>query len=66
MPIPFPLCWRGFRPLPLEHAPPEVAVPGAHSAVFLSLFSTALLSIQGLNSCIGAGLRVVGLLLRLL
>ncbi len=66
MPIPFPLCWRGFRPLPLEHAPPEVAVPGAHSAVSLSLFSTALLSIQGLNSCIGAGLRVVGLLLRLL
>ena len=66
MPIPFPLCWRGFRPLPLEHAPPEVAVPGAHSAVFLSLFSAALLSIQGPKSWIDAGLRAIGLLLRLL
>ncbi|KAB2937975.1 MAG: hypothetical protein F9K21_04610, partial [Rhodocyclaceae bacterium] len=35
-------CWRGFRPWPLEHAPPEVAVPSAHSGVFLSLFSALL------------------------
>ena len=53
-------------PRPLEHAPPEVAVPGALSVVFLSLFSAALLSIQGPQSCVGAGLRAVGLLLRLL
>ena len=62
----FPLCWRGVAPRPLEHAPPEVAVPGALSAVFLSLFSAALLSIQGSKSCVGAGLRAIGLLLRLL
>ncbi|HCE27934.1 MAG TPA: hypothetical protein DET46_03380 [Comamonadaceae bacterium] len=60
------MCWRGFRPWPLEHAPPEVALPGALSAVFLSLFSAALLSIQGPKSCVSAGLRVIGLLLRLL
>ncbi|TXH88100.1 MAG: hypothetical protein E6Q78_12705 [Rhodoferax sp.] len=63
---PFPLCWRGFAPRPLEHAPPEVAVPGALSVVSLSLFSAALLSIQGPKSCVGAGLRAIGLLLRLL
>lgn len=59
-------CWRGFRPWPLEHAPPEVVVFGVHSAVFLSLFSAALLSIQGPKSWIGAGLQGIGLLLRLL
>ena len=63
---PFSQYWPGFRPWPLEHAPPRVAVPGALSAVFLSLFSAALLSIQGPKSCVGAGFRAIGLLLRLL
>ena len=63
---PFPQCWRGFGPWPLEHAPPEVAIPGTLFPVFLSLFSVALLSIQGPKSCVGAGLRAIGLHLRLL
>lgn len=62
---PFPQCWRGFAGRPLDHASPEVGVPGAFFALFLSLFSAALLSIQGPKSWIGAGLRAIGLLLRL-
>jgi hypothetical protein len=37
-----------------------VAVSGSHSAVFLSLFSAALLGIQGSKSFIRAGLRAAG------
>jgi hypothetical protein len=57
---PFPQCWRGFGRFPLEHGPAEVIGFGELSAVFLSLFSAALLSIQGPKSCIGAGLRAIG------
>ena len=63
---PIPQCWRGFRPWPLEHGPPERALPGSHSATFLSLFSAALLSIQGPKSFIYEDLRAIGLLFRLL
>ena len=58
-------CLRGFRPQPLEHAPPEVVVSGSLPALFLSLFSVGLLSIQGSGACDGAGLWAIGLLLRL-
>jgi len=62
----FPLCWRGFRGWPLEHTPSKTPLSGPHSATFLSLFSAALLSIQGPKSFIDADLRAICLLFRLL
>ena len=61
----FPLCWRGFRGWPLEHTPSKTPLSGPHSATFFSLFSAALLSIQGPKSFIYADLRTIGLLFRL-
>ena len=58
--------WRGSGSLPLEHTPAEITVSGAHSPICASLFSAALLNIQGTKSCIGAGFRGIGLFLRLL
>ena len=61
-----PLRWRGSGSLPLEHTPAEITVSGAHSPICASLFSAALLNIQGTKSCIGAGFQGIGLFLRLL
>lgn len=47
---------------PLPKSPFQARIP----PFFLSLFSVALLSIQGPKSCVGVGLRAIGLLLRLL
>jgi len=58
---PFPPVLARFRALPLEHVPPDAVVPGAYSAVFLSLFSPPLLSIQDPKSCIHAGFEATGL-----
>ena len=61
-----PSVGTGSGAWPLELAHPQVAIFGVDSAVFCSLFSVALLNIQGQMSCIGAGLRAIGLLFRLL
>ena len=61
-----PSVGTGSGAWPLELAHPQVAIFGVDSAVFCSLFSVALLNIQGQMSCIGAGLRAIGLFFRLL
>ena len=59
-------CWRGFGYLPLERHRPCNSCFQAFSASLSLFFSATLLNIQGAKSCIGAGLRAIGLLFRLL
>ncbi|MDD0908966.1 hypothetical protein LOD75_03245 [Xylella fastidiosa subsp. multiplex] len=48
MPVP-PVLARFTALTSFEYLPPEIAVSGAHSAVFPTLISAAPLRIQGLN-----------------
>ncbi|NBI39825.1 hypothetical protein F7G16_11730 [Xylella fastidiosa] len=59
MPVP-PVLARFTALTSFEYLPPEIAVSGAHSAVFPTLISAAPLRIQGLKSCVGTDFRAIG------